>query len=239
MKRLFGIFLSVCALGTSVASAGNNCCESECGTFNFYVGGDLGVTSWTAHRNDLDGFLTDNSGWSSVDTGFVGGGLIGLDWQKCNMLIGVVADWNGAGPKTTFVEEPNDDTDNHYIKNDFSSILTIRGRFGVVVGDAAVYVTAGAARATFKTRWFDDPTEFRYSDKKWGWTGGVGTEYRLGCNLTLGTELLVAHFDDKTHTFEDPNNLTTFYSFRGGNTVWSAKVVLKYNFGDFSQLCCW
>jgi hypothetical protein len=67
--------------------------ESFCG---LYLGGNLGIFSHNAGRNDLDGFLTDNSGWTTIDTNLAGGVQAGYDWRFSDRVFGIVADWNGA-----------------------------------------------------------------------------------------------------------------------------------------------
>ena len=55
-----------------------------CGPQRFnggYIGGNIGGVSYTADRNDLDGFLTDNGSYSATKSAFTGGAQIGWDWQ--------------------------------------------------------------------------------------------------------------------------------------------------------------
>lgn len=247
MRNVFTkIIATLTVLTASTAFAGNNCCPAECdpcGDFNFYIGGNIGVGSHTAYRNDLDGALTDNSGWSFINTGFIGGGQIGLDWQRCNVVVGLIGDFDAGVGSSKLKDNPNATGQDHYFKADFSWISTIRGRLGIAVGDGLVYVTGGGAYARFKNTWQDNNTTitnaiYKHNKGRWGWTGGVGAAFDVGCNVTVGTEVLFAHFDNDEKTFEDPNNAGTYYTFAHSDSVWTGKIFVNYNFGDFSSFCC-
>src|SRR5262245_29120197 len=68
---------------------------------SFYVGGNTGAVAYTANRNDLDGFLSDTTTYTSNNIGWTGGVQVGYDWQSCNSVFGVVADWNWANINNT------------------------------------------------------------------------------------------------------------------------------------------
>ncbi len=234
MKKLFfGLTLAACWIST--ASAMDYCCppQYDCDpccceySFNgFYIGGNVGVFSHVARRNDIDGFLTDNSGWSTLNTDFAGGVQGGYDWQCNNRLVGVVADWNAVYTGTKLFDNPNGNSDDDFLKNDIDWYTTIRARAGLAVCDALVYVTAGAAVANFETRWQDIPDNFRHCDTRWGWTGGVGTELFFCRNLTVGAEVLFLHFDDKYKTFRGESE--DFYSFGHNDSLWNARLLVNY-----------
>ncbi|WP_343078760.1 outer membrane protein [Ostreiculturibacter nitratireducens] len=68
------------------------------------------------------------------------------------------------------------------------SIARLGLRAGADLGNTLVYATAGAAYAD------GDIGGTSYSDT--GWYGGIGAEYMMGANWSLGGELLLHKFDD-------------------------------------------
>ena len=87
---------------------------NPCGVSRFnggYVGGNVGGVSYTAERNDLDGYLTDNNVYSATKAAVTAGVQVGWDWQNCNKVFGVVADWNWTNAKANTLDDPNDPAD--------------------------------------------------------------------------------------------------------------------------------
>jgi outer membrane immunogenic protein len=235
-KFLFGCALAVSGLATPFLSAQDYCCPPPCdpccyGTdFNgLYIGGNIGVFSHTAHRNDLDGFLTDNSGWSTIETNFMAGLQLGYDWQCCSSLFGFVVDWNWTNIDRRVDNNPNATVDS-FINHEFHWFTTIRARAGITVSDALFYLTAGAAVAHFDNRWLDVVDDFNHHHTRWGWTGGVGTEFLLGCNWSLGAEVLFLQFSDHVETFTSAGGVD--FSFGHSDSAWLGRITLNYRFGD-------
>jgi outer membrane immunogenic protein len=236
-KFLLGCAIAMCGLPISNASAQDLCCPTQCDPccygmdFNgLYFGGNLGAFSHTAHRNDEDGFLTDNSGWSTNRTSFEAGVQLGYDWQCCNTLFGIVGDWNWVRTRHHVKDDPNGGgLGGHRSRAQWFS--TIRVRAGLAVCDATVYVTGGAAVTRFRNRW-DDGVLNTFNDHhtRWGWTGGAGTEFLLGCNWSLGLEVLFLHFDDHRRTFTRVDGVP--FEFTHSDSSWVGRVLLNYRFGD-------
>jgi outer membrane immunogenic protein len=235
---LFGSALVVCVFSTAIATAQDVPCDCQSypccveGYFNgWYVGGNVGVLSHQAVRNDTDGFLTDNSGWTTLDTSVMGGAQVGYDCQCGNRVFGVVADWNASDASHLLrdnpgVAPPNDD---NAVQSDMDWFTTIRGRAGLSVHDTLVYVSAGPAVAGFDTVWRDDPDLFSYSDTRWGWAGSVGTEFACSRNISIGAELLYANFPDDDRSF--PDGFGGTYTFGSNDSVWSGRILINYRFG--------
>lgn len=237
---LFGCALAASGLTMPLAFGQDCCyppqCDPCCGGVSFdgfYVGGNIGVASNISHRNDLDGFLTDNSGWTVIDTDFTAGVQVGYDWNCCNKLVGLVVDWNWVNTDRRVRDNPNADPDNFH-RNEFNWFTTIRARAGLTVCDALVYVTAGAAVARFDIRWGDGVDDFHNHHTRWGWTGGAGTEFMLWCNWSLGLEVLWTHFAHHEHSFT--TDAGTDFTFGHSDSLFVGRVLLNYRFGD---LCCW
>lgn len=214
----------------------NPCCCDGDSFDGFYVGGNLGVFSHVAHRNDLDGFLIDNSGWSAIDTSFTAGVQLGYDWQCCYKLLGIVADWNWVDTDRRIRNNPNSTTTDQFINNEAHWFTTIRARAGLTVCDALVYVTGGAVVARFETKWNENPNTFHHRNTRWGWTGGVGAEFILGCGFSLGAEFLFAHFDEHNKTFRSIAG--TNFTFGHSDSFYVGRVLLNYRFGDLFSCCC-
>ena len=237
-KLLFSCVIALAGLAQSNVYSDcytSNCCD-DCSDFRgFYVGGNIGVISNTFHRNDLDGFLTDNSGWSIVDTGFSGGVRAGYDYQCNGLLIGAIVDWDATTLDLTMRDNPNND-DTNFVENELSWYSTLRLRAGISVCDTYVYVTGGAAAAKFKTTWNDDPDRFDYNDTRWGWVGGFGAE-RIFCkNWSFGTEFLWLNFSNKNKTFTNIAQ-TEDYEFGHSDSAIVGRIFINYRFSDLFSCC--
>lgn len=243
-KYIFGTALAISAFAMPLAVAsGGGCypvqcdpCCDDAGFDGFYIGGNLGVFSHTAYRNDLDGFLTDNGGWGTIGTSFTAGVQLGYDWQWCSSLVGIVADWNWVDTDRRIRDNINAD-DNNFVRNQTDWFTTIRARAGLTVNDALVYVTLGAAVTRFDTRWQDlddTPDAFRDHHTRWGWVGGAGAEFLVWCNWSLGLEVLFLQFSEHTRTFTTAGG--TAFAFGHSDSAWVGRFLLNYRFGD---LCSW
>jgi opacity protein-like surface antigen len=71
----------------------------------FYVGGNAGAIAYTALRADSDAFIGSAldvgspAEYSANRIGVTAGVQAGYDWQSCNKVFGLVADWNWADPQ--------------------------------------------------------------------------------------------------------------------------------------------
>jgi len=84
--------------------------------------------------------------------------------------------------------------------NNVNAIGRVGVRGGVDLGRAMVYATGGAAWA-MQTSAVGDSTEA-------GWFAGVGTEYQLNRNWTVGGEVLTSRFSDNLGTGDELNAVT-------------------------------
>ncbi|MCB1111509.1 MAG: porin family protein [Chlamydiales bacterium] len=239
MKKIVLACTAALSLLASSFAFADNCCYDPCCETNpfggFYLGGNVGVISHTAHRNDLDGFLTDNSGWSTIGTGVTGGVQIGYDWLCDCRLIGVVADWNATGGKSIIRDNPNVTDNDNFARSELDWYSTIRARAGIVCCDSLLYITGGAAVAHIEGTWRDNLVEFSHKDSRWGWVGGFGAEFDLWCNLTAGAEFLFLSFDNDNRTFSDEG---TLYTFGHSDSAWVGRIVVNYHFDDLCNCFC-
>jgi outer membrane immunogenic protein len=195
----------------------------------FYIGAQGGYAQYTAHQNDLDGFLTDNSGWTSTDNTFSGGVTVGYNFQRsCGTLFGIEADWSWSDLDATVIDEPNNVGTTNRITSNISNYGTLRTRTGLVIDNLLLYVTGGLAWANVDFSGFDSPNAFSFSNTRWGWTAGIGTEFILGHNWTFKSELLYMNFDDKTYSFTIPAG--TRFSFQTQDEMWVGRFGVNYKF---------
>jgi len=234
-KMIFSCSAALFTMMAPLCAGYDACCVEQENFQGFYVGGNLGVISHTAHRNDLDGFLTDNSGWSRVATGFAGGGQIGYDWKCDNRVFGLVFDFNGATPKHTLLDNPNVVDPDNFIKTSLDWFGTLRARTGVEVCNSLIYLSAGFAFAHLDTKWNDDPNLFHNSNTRWGWAGSIGTEYLYCKNVSFGLELYTMQFADNVKTYEDSDNPGTFFAFGHSDSTWGARLMVNYRFGNICR----
>jgi outer membrane immunogenic protein len=121
-------------------------------------------------------------------SGFIGGGQIGYNWQHGNFVFGLEGDISGLSGRASA-----DVLDGNGYGITYSSkirwLSTVRGRFGLAVGDTMAYMTAGVAFGGVRnTVAFENDGSYSRSKTKTGWTVGGGVEHMLSRNWTIGLE---------------------------------------------------
>jgi outer membrane immunogenic protein len=233
--------VAVVAITTGSASAdgyqrGGVVPVAGCANFGgFYVGGNIGGASLTAHQADLDGIFAKGvaTGFTATDDSFTAGAQVGYNVQKRCTVFGIEADWNWA--------DLNADTRlfpivglNDSLRTRIDNFGTIRTRTGIVVDQLLLFVTGGVAWTETRdsvNRAVGLVTErFSSNDTRWGWTAGFGTEYALAPGVSLTSDVLYLSFNDEDHTFDSP----TFGRFRTktDEEIWVARMGLNIRFGD-------
>jgi outer membrane immunogenic protein len=209
--------------------SGSPCESCEAPSFDgFYIGGNFGLLSHHAFRNDLDGFLTDNSGWTTMDTSLIGGIQTGYDWRCCSRVFGLVADFSAGDLTARLADNPNAVADG-FVQSDLDWFSSIRARAGLTIDDALVYISAGAALAQFETTWQEGAVQFNDTDVRWGWMGSVGTEYQVSRRVSVGAELFYLHFDDEVATFPGGGGAT--FAVDHNDSAYGARIMVNYWFG--------
>jgi outer membrane immunogenic protein len=186
-----------------------------CGQFGGgYVGGHGGWGYYTHNHHDRDFMPATVSADlpASVrlqDDNWHAGVQGGYNWQRGCTVFGVEADWSWSGMKA--FGSFNDGgagaaLDTLSVESQMQWFGTVRARTGVVVDDLLLYVTGGFAYADFDRVYTITEgaplttARFTSSDVRWGWTAGVGTEWRWTNNWSVKSEFLYLRFVDETYT---------------------------------------
>src|SRR5215475_8624006 len=246
ITRSIGVLAAIAATAFATGSASADGYQRRgvvpvagCANFGgFYIGGNIGWASLTAHQNDLDGVFTANlvaTGFTATDDTFTAGAQVGYNVQKGCTVFGIEADWNWAdlNADTRLFPALAGVVDDR-LRTRLDNFGTIRTRTGVVVDQLLLFVTGGVAWT--ETRDSLNRTvglaieRFSSNDTRWGWTAGFGTEYALAPGVSLTSDVLYLSFNDEDHTFDSP----TFGRFRTktDDEIWVARMGLNIRFGD-------
>ncbi|MEZ5779591.1 MAG: porin family protein [Paracoccaceae bacterium] len=134
------------------------------------------------------GYIGAQLGYADVNASGPGGdgdGAIygiraGYDWDFGNWVLGAGASWDASDIKLGGGPEKLD------------SVARLGLRVGADLGRTLVYATAGGARADVKNVGSDN-----------GWYGGIGMDYALTDQWTVGGEILSHQFDNFNGTATD------------------------------------
>lgn len=174
----------------------------------FYAGGHVGV----AFNND-DSFFFDNQGnrynVDDDDTAWLAGIHVGYNWQKpSGWLLGIEGDVSFA--------------------DNIDYLATVRGRLGYASGQTLVYATGGVAFLGLDDSFHYADFFFEDSDTQTGWVAGLGVEYKLRQNVSIGLEGLYYNFGDGgDHEFD------TFGFHQDDADFWVVRARLNYHFNSY------
>jgi outer membrane immunogenic protein len=171
----------------------------------WYIGANVGGAWQQAQALDY--------GSSFSKSAFIGGGQLGYNWQHGNFVFGLEGDISGLSGTNTIP----------YLGGASSIrwLSTVRGRFGLAVGDTMAYATAGLAIGGVKHSL--DGGEYSSSKTSVGWAVGGGVEHMLNRNWTIGLEGL---FVDLGRSNLD----TKIGRFKFSNQAVIGRVKLNYKF---------
>lgn len=227
----------------------------------FYVGANVGygwATDATALGSTLPlvapGFITLLNSANAAATkpaGVIGGGEVGYNWQRGQVLAGLEADISG-----TDIHASNDFSGpvgvTRFVHSDerLGWLATLRGRLGFLpVQQLLLYATGGLAVGQVKTNSSLTTTVpnnvpacvaanvglcMGSSDTstKTGWTVGAGAEYALTANWTVKAEYLFVNLGNSASTGFDTRfapPLPLFANTRDDFHI--ARVGVNYRFG--------
>jgi outer membrane immunogenic protein len=197
----------------------------------FYIGLNAGGILSSGSRNatlvvpSSDIFLNSffPGGIGNSQSGFIGGGQAGYNWQTGAFVLGIVTDFDGTtlsknfnfssapfGPGTPFPT----DTLNVNAKASLDWLGTTRAKVGFVVtpdNRLQIYGTGGVAYGGGSSHFnvFDSVNNAYWSGSpsstRVGWTVGAGVEYAITNNVTIGAEYLYADLGS-TKITTNPNS---------------------------------
>jgi outer membrane immunogenic protein len=213
----------------------------ECNWTGFYVGVNAGGQFGHSENKETD----FGDPWGYSESGVVGGGQVGYNWQWRCLVIGPEIDLgymnlDGSG---NFHSEAD-----VLGKSDSDFYATFRGRLGVALGKWLIYGTGGAIGVNYDTRVLDpiDPTVFdsHVQDFAWGYTVGGGIERKLNCRWSIKVEYLYFSLDPESfsgpvhldggvaaHSFiSNQSNGTLIDRFNGETTGHMVRAGLNFHF---------
>lgn len=199
----------------------------------FYLGLSAGAINSNHAVNDLD-FEHFGGSAEYSSTGVLGGATLGYNAQFGRLVLGVEGDLSFvANDANAFSAR-----DRRRVRNEMDYMGTVRGRMGLAVDRALVYVTAGVAFAdveNYFTRRAGDPDEaaraWRNSGARFGLVGGAGVEYALNHNWTVKGEALYVGLAEKTVELA-PRGFPFRFGFASHHVL--ARVGVNYKFGGAS-----
>ncbi len=209
-----------------------------------YVGGHIGG-AW----GDVD--VKDKNEWRGKDpdasvsfnnSGFMGGGQIGYNFQSGRLVYGLEADIG----KLDISGKSSMNAMNHHVGpnwvNSKYSVSTglygdITGRLGYAANRNLFYVKGGAAFLSIDAKahykggsdgcresnkpcdWNIFPAEFDFgkSDTNWGWTIGAGVEHSLSSSWSIKAEY--QHFDFGTMSYDYTGQINHSYNNHYKNAI--------------------
>lgn len=188
----------------------------------FYGGLNVGFAY--NHLTVTDRDYYDGLGDSSAHTyGVIGGAQAGYGWQAGSLVYGLETDIQALSNRRS--------DDNVYCCNsanvvDYPSakitsrpdvLGTIRGRVGLALDPALIYVTGGFAyghgkdsyQDVFSTHQYDNGSDYKWSSGGWkpGFTAGAGVEWQTNPNWSWKVEGLYYQLAEKTVSFQNPNSV--------------------------------
>lgn len=171
-----------------------------------YIGGHAGA-GWarTEFTNTADttafGDLIPGQGFTQTNSGFVGGGQIGCNYQVNQFVFGIEGTFSGTtikGDVANTVFGAGDDV----FTTKINSVATIVGRVGYAWDNWLVYGKGGYAGANVNFGVSDTVgVAGSGSETNWhnGWTLGAGVEYGFTRNWILGLEYNYIGLQTKSH----------------------------------------
>ena len=209
-----------------------------CNWSGFYIGLNVGGQFGHSETNDLDEWnITAHHHFGYDESGVIAGGQVGYNFQWNWLVLGIEADGGYMNLDGRGVEPGSPDGDSRG-ETDSDFFTTIRGRLGLAFGHWLFYGTGGGIGVNYETRFIDDCAvapcgggliDARKTEFDWGWTGGGGIEYMLGCHWSIRAEYLYFALDNQDFSAVPVGGPPAFH-FTGeteGNII---RAALNYKF---------
>jgi outer membrane immunogenic protein len=157
----------------------------------------------------ISGALPGSIGYNQ--TGYVGGGQVGCNYQVRSFVFGIEADYDGAhinGSGSAFTNVPPAFTPGSFAAGStLNWLATVRGRIGVTPSDRwMIYATGGLAYGAtnhtyslaFANPPFNDGSALNTTDTKAGYAVGAGVEWAFYQNWSVKAEYLYYNLGSST-----------------------------------------
>jgi outer membrane immunogenic protein len=208
----------------------------------FYLGGHVGAGWGTAEAaitsTSVPGFLPAGLPLGQTNqSGFLGGGQFGYNWQSGWAVFGVQGDITGMGVKGTAACLGGGAACT--AKSDW--LATVTGRFGGVVGDRTLVYVKGGAAWMHTNYTFDAAAGLlgggafstSANSTALGWLLGFGAEYAFDQNWSAFIEYNYLEFDKKSMALDFSALLGAPLTVNADikNKLSIAKIGVNYKFG--------
>lgn len=233
MKKLLSI--AIVAAGTVAATAafadgmprggsvkdsvaGPTCGSSAYNWNGAFAGVQVGTSEMQSNVgvNDFLGI-----GGQRQDSGWSIGGVVGYNFQKCNTVFGVEAEFNWVDNEAKWGLDVGNivnalggggggfPTNLFNAKSTMDFYGALKLRTGFAFDSLLLYVTGGIAFANIEHKGSNPAIalggggipagviSFNNSDTRWGWVVGTGTEYALTNRITWRSEVTYTRFEDQ------------------------------------------
>lgn len=212
-----------------------------CDWTGFYIGLHAGGQFGDSHDVDINGYNLRGEHWGYDESGFVGGGQAGYNWQWKWLVLGPEFDvgymnLDGSHVQPGSIPQSDGDTSG---KSDSDLYVTLRGRVGVNVdwhGCWLLYATGGGIGVNYETRVVDTRIippagdgliDAHKEEFVWGYTVGGGIERQIGRHWSVKIEYLYFNLEDQSFT-----GTATFFGFANTNSTSGRPPRLDHFKGD-------
>ncbi len=200
-KTISATIISVATLTSiSSAQAADKIGKSAPGLWQgFYTGVNIGGSI----NEDLERFDMDPDPIFQIEIdndskSFTGGGHIGFNFQKDNIVLGIEGDYSYLESETSFKQAAT----GLGVTIRQSMLASVRGRIGFAQEKALIYATGGAAWTTLEAKGETINGTLDESDTSRGYVFGGGLEYMISNNMILRAEGLHYVFGDEIDSGE-------------------------------------
>ncbi|HEY7084627.1 MAG TPA: outer membrane beta-barrel protein [Hyphomicrobiaceae bacterium] len=186
----FGASVALVALGAGAAIADGYVPPPDYVVVPFvswtglYIGGHVGG-AWS--EIDWSHINLTGERFDKTNSGFIGGGQLGYNYQIGNLLLGVEATVSGTDLNRDFrsIAFPT-----VHFSAGIDTIATVTGRFGYASDQWLFYGKAGWAGAQVNFSGRNPALADSFSLDSWrnGWTLGTGFEYKINRHMSFGVE---------------------------------------------------
>ena len=196
-----------------------------------YIGGSVGYSWKRLSVDDMDAFLVP-SNFREDNKGFIGGGQIGYNWQNRGLVVGIEADISSLSDKSSLNFKGCCYPPFIQINSKIDALGTVRGRVGIAVDPALLYLTGGAAFGDVNNSYNSSALMATWNDNGWraGWIFGAGLEAKWNANWSWKVEALYYQLSENTVSLMY-SPFGGIYRVRFDNQGLVARVGFDYQFG--------